>query len=286
MPRNRFVFTAPIVLAIVIIGVFAIRSRTNHDATVDTTKSHNCPPVARADAAATKPATPVVVDVLANDTDPDGDPLVFDIRDTTGGEAAIDDGGTPTDAGDDRVLFTPADPPPAEATVEYQAIDPDGAVSDAEVNIVINADGVLPAGVQSDPVTAGGGSGGTRCASDRTATPPTLGDFPSQDAAPSVSGEARSKRSTAKRSRRHAQPREHTTRPRQTATSQPREIIVGTRSPGTTQPEPATTTTAPPPPTTQTTDTTQPDPCGPYPVNGSDTDKDAWRDCEIAHSGG
>src|SRR5689334_3211024 len=105
MPRNRVLFTAPIVLAILIIGMFAIRSRGNDNPNLDVRKQADCSPVARADAAATKPGEAVSIDPLANDTDADGDPLVFQIGNTTGGTAIVDDGTTPTDAADDRINF-------------------------------------------------------------------------------------------------------------------------------------------------------------------------------------
>ncbi|HVT75733.1 MAG TPA: Ig-like domain-containing protein, partial [Acidimicrobiales bacterium] len=173
MPRNRLFFTAPIVLAVVIIGLFAIRSRGDNGANVDTSQPKDCPPVARADAVATKPGTPISIDVLANDTDPDGDPLVFQILRTTGGDSTIDDGGTPTDASDDRVLFTPADPAPDSATIEYQALDPQGAVGESTVSVSINADGVLPPGVESDPVPANAKSGAGHCSGGTTTTAST-----------------------------------------------------------------------------------------------------------------
>src|SRR5688500_8646003 len=174
MPRSRALLTAPIVLAIVLIGVFAIQSRGNDDADLDTTERRGCAPVARADAVATKPATPVSIDVLKNDTDADGDALVFQILNTTGGDSTVDDGGTPTDASDDRVLFTPADPAPEKAVIEYQAVDPEGAISESIVNVIINAEGALPLGTQSDPITGAGpvsdSAGDCGAAPDNTST--------------------------------------------------------------------------------------------------------------------
>jgi hypothetical protein len=282
MPRNRFVFTAPIVLAVIIIGVFAIRSRGDDSANVDTTPSRNCPPVARADAVATKPNTPIAIDVLANDTDRDGDPLVFQIRTTTGGDATNDDGGSPTDASDDRILFTPADPPPPQATVDYQAIDPDGALSESTVTITINPEGALPAGVASEPVPSGASSGG-RCGgtgvttstsptttnlTTKSTTTPTTDEFGTITPAPTKPSKTSGRTTTTRKS---------------TAT---------TKAPGTTQPgsdttQPHTTTTkAPtttqpsgPPPTT-------PPECGDYPAGGSQAERDAWRQCVREHSGG
>jgi hypothetical protein len=281
MPRSRALFTAPIVLAIIIIGVFAIRSRGDNSANVDTTPTKNCPPIARADAVATKPATPLSIDVLANDTDPDGDPLVFQIRNTTGGDSTIDDGGTPTDASDDRVMFTPADPAPPEATIDYQALDPDGALSESTVTVTINADGVLPAGVASEPVPTNGKSPSSNgCGTGRASTSTTGGTATTDrkttgSTAPEISGDfttPNAKNPSSKNTNGHTTTTHHTTTTR-----------VKDNGPGTTQPHPPTTeptaTTQPSPP--PTTGTTQPDNCGPYPTNGTQEQKDAWRQCHI-----
>jgi hypothetical protein len=279
MPRNRLLFTALVVLAIIGIGVFAIRSRDdNKDAKVHTTQSENCPPVARADAVATKPGTPISIDVLANDTDPDGDPLVFQIRNTTNGESTVDDGGTPTDAGDDRVLFTPADPPSPQATIDYEALDPDGALSQSTVTVYINDEGQLPPDVRSVavPTDSNKETGSTGCTSDGVTETSTT-NLTTDSTGTTLSGESNTA-TTAKKS----------TSGRNTPTTKKPKTTATTKAPATnpsttTTAKPATTTTAPHPTTTQTT---QPDPCGPYPVNGSDQDKQDWQDCEIAHGRG
>jgi hypothetical protein len=276
MPRSRLFFTAPIVLAVIIIGVFAIRSRGDNNANVDTTPTKNCPPIARADAVATKPGTPISIDVLANDTDPDGDPLVFQIRNTTGGESTIDDGGTPTDAGDDRILFTPADPPPPEATIDYQALDPDGAISESTVTVEINADGTLPPGVASEVVPTNGKSPSANgCGTGRVATTTTESTVldTSQPTAPPASDNFDTF-TTTKKTTGHTT----TTRPKPTTTEKP----ATTEHTTTTHAPPTTTATTTPP----TTGTTQPDTCGDYPQNGTDAEKQAWIDCEKKHNGG
>jgi hypothetical protein len=284
MQRSRVLFTAPIVLAIVIIGVFAIRSRSDNGANVESTSSKNCPPVARADAVATKPATPISIDVLANDTDPDGDPLVFQIRTSTGGESSIDDGGTPTDAGDDRVMFTPADPATAEATIDYQALDPDGALSESTVTVVINADGVLPAGVASEPVPTNGKSPSANgCGTGRASTS-TTGGTATTDLT-TTGSTARETTGDSKAPNRKHRASKHTNGDTPTTRSSPAST---TKPPATTQPHPPTTarpttTTQPGPP--PTTGTTRPDNCGPYPTNGTQAEKDAWRQCHIDQGG-
>jgi hypothetical protein len=269
MPRSRLFFTAPIVLAVVIIGVFAIRSRGDNNANVDTTPTKNCPPIARADAVATKPGTPIAIDVLANDTDPDGDPLVFQIRNTTGGESTIDDGGTPTDAGDDRILFTPADPPPPEATIDYQALDPDGAISESTVTIEINADGVLPAGIASEAVPTNGKSPSANgCGTGRVATTTTESTvLTTEPTSTPVTDNFDTTFTTTKPSSHTAHTT--TTRTKTTDTSKPPSTTPPTNPPTTATTQPHTTTTA----------TTQPDHCGAYPQDGTQAEKDAWIQC-------
>ena len=51
----------------------------------------------------------IAIDVLANDTDPDGDPLTITaVTQPAQGTAEIDDNGTPDDPSDDFIVFTPA----------------------------------------------------------------------------------------------------------------------------------------------------------------------------------
>ncbi len=76
-----------------------------------TVSGMNDAPIAGGDTAITDPATPVDIDVLANDWDPDSDPLqiVIDPTGMVGGEGIVDDGGTPADYTDDIVVFLPDD---------------------------------------------------------------------------------------------------------------------------------------------------------------------------------
>ncbi|MEY2467324.1 MAG: hypothetical protein QOF21_22 [Actinomycetota bacterium] len=174
----RVLIALAVAAVVVVIGAFVV-TRDDKGKDLKTTQAaSNCPPVARTDAAATKPNEPIAIDVLANDTDADGDPLVFQIGDTEGGTSQIDDGGTPTDASDDRLLFTPGNPAPASATVEYDALDPSGAKSTSNVAVSINDTATLPDGVRSafatDPAPAGSQSeaceGSTPTTTDDTLT--------------------------------------------------------------------------------------------------------------------
>ena len=163
-----------IILAAIIVGVLAVSSRGDDKTPLNTTvPAVNCSPIARPDAAAAKPGEPVAIDVLANDTDGDSDPLVFQILQTDGGTSAIDDGGTPTDSSDDRLLFTPAEPPVDDATIEYQALDPQGGFGTSTVAVYVNPEGALPPGVSSaaatDPVPENTDVGG-RCGAPTSST--------------------------------------------------------------------------------------------------------------------
>ncbi|HKO36190.1 MAG TPA: zinc-dependent metalloprotease family protein [Pyrinomonadaceae bacterium] len=69
------------------------------------------PPIALNDVATTPFRTPVIVPVLTNDSDPEGGSLsISSVQATTdqGGTAVVDDNGTPSNASDDRVRYTPA----------------------------------------------------------------------------------------------------------------------------------------------------------------------------------
>jgi hypothetical protein len=73
-------------------------------ATVTITVADNLPPIAVDDLQTTAINTTVTTDVLANDSDPEGDPLfldAFDALSIQGGSVSRDDGGTPGITGDD-----------------------------------------------------------------------------------------------------------------------------------------------------------------------------------------
>ncbi|HXY91123.1 MAG TPA: tandem-95 repeat protein, partial [Acidimicrobiia bacterium] len=92
----------------------------------------NHPPVAGDDSASTAEDTPVVIDVLKNDTDPDGDALtVTDVTDVVGG--------TIVDHGDGTITFTPAADrcAPDGGSFRYTASDPAGATDEADVTVTI-----------------------------------------------------------------------------------------------------------------------------------------------------
>ncbi|MDF1553455.1 MAG: Ig-like domain-containing protein [Deferrisomatales bacterium] len=101
----------------------------------------NDPPTAQNDATATAEDTPVTVDAVANDTDPDGDPLsifTFDTVSAQVGAVSLDDNGTPADATDDRLVYTPAPDFCGLDTFTYGIVDLGGVPSYATVTVDVS----------------------------------------------------------------------------------------------------------------------------------------------------
>ncbi|MBB3994588.1 Ca2+-binding RTX toxin-like protein [Sulfitobacter undariae] len=107
------------------------------------------PPVAVDDLAETDEDTPVVIDVLDNDSDPDGDPLTVTAATSPNGDVVINDDGT--------ITFTPAPDFNGEATITYDITDGNGGVDVAEVTVTVNPvnDGPL---AEDDTAVANTGS--------------------------------------------------------------------------------------------------------------------------------
>lgn len=100
----------------------------------------NRAPVALADVASTTEDIPVDVDVLANDSDPDGDTLAVKWVATDTGSVAVNANGT--------VRFTPPANTSGTMSFSYVARDPKGASASATVTVNV-------AGVQDPPTVAG-----------------------------------------------------------------------------------------------------------------------------------
>ncbi|MGJ8597539.1 Ig-like domain-containing protein, partial [Sulfitobacter sp.] len=88
------------------------------------------PPVAVDDTATTDEDTPVTIDVLANDSDPEGDPLEVIAATSPNGDVVINDDGT--------ITFTPDPDFNGEAIITYDITDGNGGVSVAEVTVTVN----------------------------------------------------------------------------------------------------------------------------------------------------
>ena len=90
---------------------------------------HNYFPLAQADSATTGRDTPVTIDVLANDADPDGDPLLLsEVSQPANGTASIQGG---------RVLYTPDAGFTGVDTFTYNVVDPDGGAGSATVTVTV-----------------------------------------------------------------------------------------------------------------------------------------------------
>ena len=90
----------------------------------------NQPPVANDDTASTAVDTPVNIIVLANDSDPDGDPLVF-----VGTPTSAD--GTVVVNPDGTITFTPNPGFVGEATIDYLITDGNGGTDPAVVTVTV-----------------------------------------------------------------------------------------------------------------------------------------------------
>jgi len=111
-----------------------------------TVTAPNNPPVAQPDVATTTEDTPVTVAVLANDSDPDGDPL------TVVGVAVLAGGGTALINADGTITYTPGLNFNGTARLSYQIGDGRGLRSTAEVTLTVTP--VNDAPVAVDDVVA------------------------------------------------------------------------------------------------------------------------------------
>ncbi|NEP20172.1 MAG: hypothetical protein F6J97_25360 [Leptolyngbya sp. SIO4C1] len=102
----------------------------------------NAVPVALNDAVSGKAGKEITVDVLANDTDPDGDPLAiesFDAISTANGVISLDDNGTPADTADDRLVYKPSPRFVGDDSFSYIVSDGNGGTATATVSVTIEA---------------------------------------------------------------------------------------------------------------------------------------------------
>lgn len=96
-------------------------------ATVDVTIVSNTTPTAIVDSGATSISTPIIMDVLANDSDSDGGQTLtltaITVAPDQGGTAIINNNGTPSDPTDDYIDFTPSGLYIGNETFTYQVCD-------------------------------------------------------------------------------------------------------------------------------------------------------------------
>ena len=106
----------------------------------------NTDPVATDDAATTDEDTPVTIDVLGNDTDPEGDPLSI-----VGTPTALH--GTVTVNADGTLVYTPDADYNGEDTISYEITDGNGGTDTAEVAVTIDPVNDAPVAVDDADTT-------------------------------------------------------------------------------------------------------------------------------------
>lgn len=120
---------------------FIIRSTDRNGAFVDgtvtvtVTGTNNLPPVATADSKATVVDVGATVDLLANDTDAEGDAFTVSALDASGVN-----GGVVTDIGGGRVFYTPPSGYSGSDNFSYTIVDGFGRTSSATVTVTMGAD--------------------------------------------------------------------------------------------------------------------------------------------------
>lgn len=98
------------------------------------------PPVAGDDTATTNEDTPVNINVLANDSDPDNDPLTLSIAtNPTNGSVVVNNNNTPGNPADDFIAYTPKANYNGSDSFTYQVNDGKGGTDTAKVNLTINS---------------------------------------------------------------------------------------------------------------------------------------------------
>lgn len=99
-----------------------------------TVTGSNAPPVAVADTKTTTEGTATTINVLANDTDPDGDTLTVNTTLITPPTAAM---GTAVVNADKTITFTPAQDFSGTATFTYQLEDGEGGITPGTVTVTV-----------------------------------------------------------------------------------------------------------------------------------------------------
>ncbi|MEA5451518.1 Ig-like domain-containing protein [Leptolyngbya sp. CCNP1308] len=112
----------------------------NTTATITLADPPNQPPVATNDTATTDEDTAVTINVLANDTDPDGNPRsLTSFTNPTNGTVTRDDNGTPTNLTDDQLIYTPNANYNGSDSFTYSISDGNGGTATATVNLTVNS---------------------------------------------------------------------------------------------------------------------------------------------------
>ncbi|MBD2153421.1 Ig-like domain-containing protein [Leptolyngbya sp. FACHB-16] len=98
----------------------------------------NDPPAANADSPTVAAYGQVVIDVLANDSNPSGDPLQLSIvTDPMNGTVTVNDNGTAANLHDDFLVYTPTPGYAGADSFTYQIDDGKGGIDTAEVSVTV-----------------------------------------------------------------------------------------------------------------------------------------------------
>jgi hypothetical protein len=116
---------------------------------VTVTAPPNAPPVANPDTATVPANTPTLIDVLANDSDPEGGALTLVSASTTTGTAVVQAG---------QVLYTSPAGFSGGATITYVVADPQGATATGTVSVTVTAPPNAPPVANPDTATAFSGT--------------------------------------------------------------------------------------------------------------------------------
>ncbi|MEG3927041.1 Ig-like domain-containing protein, partial [Microcoleus sp. T3_D1] len=110
-------------------------------------------PIAIDDSATTDRVTAVNIPVLANDSDPDGDPLTFTVlTNGVGGKAEINHNGT-FDKADDFITYQPQGDFTGQDSFTYQLDDSHGGTATATVNLTVNQVNQAPIAIADSAIT-------------------------------------------------------------------------------------------------------------------------------------
>lgn len=127
------------------------RAQQTFEDTLAERTDQNRPPLARDDTVGARPGRATIVDLLANDTDPDGDVLVVEgvpeLAESAGRLESIDGGRA--------MQYTPADGFAGTASFRYSAGDGRGGIAEASVNIrvVPESQNAAPTAVRNAGIT-------------------------------------------------------------------------------------------------------------------------------------
>ena len=117
-----------------------------------TVKFANKLPIAIDDTATTDQVTPVNIKVLANDSDPDGDPLILTVlTNGAGGKAEVNNNGT-VDKTDDFITYQPNGQFTGPDSFTYQIDDGHGGTAKATVKLIVNSVNKLPIAIDDSAI--------------------------------------------------------------------------------------------------------------------------------------